>query len=928
MPNDIILTEQQASAVEHHRGRLRVIACPGSGKTEIIARRIANLIKNGSPPQGIAAITFTEKAAGELKLRIRKILDSEFPQRADFGDMFIGTIHAFCLEMLREIDPVYRTYDILDGPRRVAFLAKGGNYYSNIGLVRLEKKHGLRFYQTVRRFMQSADIMLTESISPDDLTDTSFAEVFRNYIHELDAERYFDFPSIISRLVSTLDRDRGKLDLIEHRIRHMIVDEFQDVDPLQGKLLDMLSEKSDSVAVVGDDDQGIYHWRGTDVSIIIDFGSEAKGPCTDVNLETNFRSTPEIVDLTSVFISNNSRRLSKAMRPSPRLARSYEPGDIQAELFRNEEEELDFIVGRMKDLQGTDFTDRRNIQFSISWSDMAVLTRTNNWASKIIDRLEREGIPAVASSGESIFARPEVQFALDCLSYVFNTGRLEPNGMVLPDAESLEKSYAAIFPQGRFSPADQSLFVQRIDRIRTEVEGLLRKGDKDYLPGLGLQEIYHRILQAAGADRFDFGEVYSYNLAALSQAVSDYESVWIRLRASEVKYFFNFVSAYGDDAYQDPRHSDQGLVDAVRIMTIHKAKGLEFPVVFIPDFVERRSPNEAQTFVDRGLYNHERYRGGEEDERRVYYTALTRSEKYIFMTGSRTVPDRKKPRRMHRFLGEMPEKYLSGVSVFSRSRSGFPPRLRATGEYETSYSEMISYLRCPEDFLLRNIYGFNAGVPAAFGYGTNVHNVLNMIHRQYIREKRVPDKQEIESITRRMFKLRYATREMEMRMLESALRVIQRYVKVHSRDFTRILETEKRFEFVLDNALINGQIDLLKKLDSDGSIRQVEIIDFKTEKQDGMYSADYQRQLRYYAIACLESLNMKPEKAFVHHLDQDNGSDEYSEVDISEPLLQAAKEEIKSVVSKITGGEFSPSPSPAKCGECDYSRICSYRVRS
>ena len=203
-----------------------------------------------------------------------------------------------------------------------------------------------------------------------------------------------------------------------------------------------------------------------------------------------------------------------------------------------------------------------------------------------------------------------------------------------------------------------------------------------------------------------------------------------------------------------------------------------------------------------------------------------------------------------------------------------------------------------------------------------------MIHRQYIREKRVPDKQEIESITRRMFKLRYATREMEMRMLESALRVIQRYVKVHSRDFTRILETEKRFEFVLDNALINGQIDLLKKLDSDGSIRQVEIIDFKTEKQDGMYSADYQRQLRYYAIACLESLNMKPEKAFVHHLDQDNGSDEYSEVDISEPLLQAAKEEIKSVVSKITGGEFSPSPSPAKCGECDYSRICSYRVRS
>ncbi len=278
MPDDIVLTDQQERAVGHEMGRLRVIACPGSGKTEIIARRIANLIKNGSPPQGIAAITFTEKAAGELKLRIRKILDSEFPQRADFGDMFIGTIHAFCLEMLREMDPVYRTYDILDGPRRAAFLAKGGNYYRNIGLVRLEKKHRLGFYQTVRQFMRSADIMLTESINPDDLTDTSFAEVFRNYISELDAQRYFDFPSIISRLVSTLEGDRRKLGLIEHRTRHVIVDEFQDVDPLQGKLLDILSERAQSVAVVGDDDQGIYHWRGTDVSIIIDFGSETKGP--------------------------------------------------------------------------------------------------------------------------------------------------------------------------------------------------------------------------------------------------------------------------------------------------------------------------------------------------------------------------------------------------------------------------------------------------------------------------------------------------------------------------------------------------------------------------------------------------------------------------------------------------------------------------
>ena len=927
MTDDIILTEQQSEAVNHERGRLRVVACPGSGKTEIIARRIANLIKKGNPPQGIAAITFTEKAAGELKMRIRKILDAEFPERADFGDMFVGTIHSFCLEMLKEIDPIYRTYDILDSPRRVAFLAKYGNYYRRIKLVRLEKKHGLKFYQTVREFMRSADIMLTERINPDELTDTGFAEVFRNYVSELDAQRYFDFPSIISRLVSTLEGDRGKLNLIEHRIQHVIVDEFQDVDPLQGRLIDLLSERAESVAVVGDDDQGIYHWRGTDVSLIIDFSSGQKGPCTNVSLETNFRSTSEVIEIASHFISHNRNRIPKKMSPNTKLLRSYEPGDVHAELFSSEEDEMNFIVRRLRELHGTDFIDKNNRPFSISWSDIAVLTRTNSSASRIINKLEEEGIPSVAYSGESIFERPEVQFFLDCLAYVFDTNRPGPEGMTLPDIRTLTKTYSAIFPNYRFSKADPALFEQRIGLIREEMKSLAAKGKNDYLSGLGLQEIYHRILQASGADLFDFGEVYSYNLAALSQAISDYESVWVRLRASEVKYFFYFVSAYGDDAYQDPRHMDNGLIDAVRIMTIHKAKGLEFPVVFIPDFVEKRRPNEEKTFVDENLYNHDRYRGNEEDERRVFYTALTRSEKYIIITGSRTAHDRKNPREMHRFLKEMPQKYLLSLQSISRSRSGFPPRLRVSGEYETSYSEMISYLRCPQDFLLRNVYGFNAGVPVGFGYGTNIHNILNMIHREYIREGKIPDSQEIESTTRRMFRLRYATNDMEEVMFRSAVKVIQRYVKVHSGDFSRILETEKRFEFVLENALINGQIDLLKKLDSDGTIRQVEIIDFKTDKQDGVYSADYERQLRYYVIACLESLNMKPEKAFVHHLDQDDPSKAYTEVDISEPRLQAAKNEIRTVVSKITGGEFPPSPSHSKCAECDYHRICSYGVR-
>ena len=927
MTEEISLTDLQQEAVNHSAGRLRVIACPGSGKTEVIAHRIARLIETGERPGGIAAITFTEKAASELKSRIRRILEKEYPERSDFGDMFIGTIHAFCLEMLRDIDPVYRTYDVLDGPRRVAYLAKKENYYGRIGLVRLEKTHRLSFYRTISEFIRGTDVMITERIDQRKLTDRRFAECFVNYLQTLDEDRYFDFPTIIGRLVDRLETDPDSRPLIAPRTEHIIVDEFQDVDPIQGKLLDLLSENTGSIAVVGDDDQGIYNWRGTDVSLIREFADGSRGECKEVTLATNFRSTSSIVNLSSQFISHNRRRILKKINPNPKLTRVYEQGDIQVQIFDTQEQELDYIVNRIKELHGTDFTDRSNRSFSLSYSDFAVLTRTNDLASLVIDRLDRENIPSVASSGESIFRRPEVMFAVRSLAYVFDTEPLLYENSRTPDLKTLVYEYPAIFPRERFPGADAGKFRERIESLRNHVTGIKEKGRNDYLPGMGLQEIYHRVLSALGAGTFELGEVYGYNLASLSQAVSDYESVWVRLRASEVKYFFYFIRAYGDSSYQDPRHQDEFLIDAVRIMTIHKAKGLEFPVVFVPDFTDRTRRNRNVAFVDLNLYDADRYAGDDEDERRVYYTAVTRSEKYLFLTGSSYVQGRVRERRMHRFLREMPQEYLSGMMELARPRSGLKPRSQVASEFETSYSQLTSYLRCPEDFLLRNVYGFNAGVPPAFGYGTNVHNILNMIHREYIRKGRIPDESEIEETVRRMFRLRYATSDMEKNMMGAAERIIKRYVRIHSSDFSRILETEKRFEFVLENALVAGQIDLLKKLDSDGNITQVEIIDFKAEKSEGIYSSDYDRQLGYYAIACLESLKMKPQKATVHVLDAGSEGEEPREVDISDSALHSARKEIETTVSRIRAKEFPALPDHEKCSECDYNQICSYRAK-
>lgn len=928
---EIKLNEEQKKVIEHDRGFLRVIACPGSGKTEVVSRRIARLIRKGANPEGIVAITFTEKAAEELKTRIREILDRDAPDRADFGDMFVGTIHSFALYILRELNPKYRSFDMLDDAKRVAFVSKGNNFYSNIGLKGIREDYHLSYYGTVLRFIESTDLMLTENVNPDALSYQRFAKHFRMYLDLLEKEKYFDFQTVLHTLVKEIENEPDRLELVSEKLKHITIDEYQDVDPLQEKLLNLMSGVADSVCVVGDDDQGIYHWRGTDVSIIRDFDSRYSdiGTVTDRKLEVDFRSTSGIVKLARGFIGRNEGRLVKNMVHNSNLLRVYNKSDIQYNFFKDEKDELGYIVSRIRELDGIDFIDKRNRKCSLSLGDMAILVRTNEDASKMLDILDEAGIDSIAYSGQSIFDRSEVLFALECIAFLFeqkirftdfSTGN---NVSRVPSISDLVERYKRVFSLERFPVADPARFSDKIKRLDEKVKSILEKGNrKDYLGGLGFQEIYHEILSAMGAEIFDFGDVINYNLSTLSRAVSDYESVWQRLKASQIKWFFNFIWAYGKSHYSDTQHQDPSMINAVRVMTIHKAKGLEFSAVFIPRFVKRRKRPMSSTFVDSNLFCVKRYEGDEEDERRLYFTALTRSEKYLFITGSESLDDKNGIIKTHPFADELDSEFLSGPSSISVKKSGYPSKLKISGSFGTSYSDLNTYKRCPTDYLFRRIYGYNAGVPPGFGYGTNIHNILNLIHRNYIRNEKVPSEEEIDGIFNELFKLRYAPGDMKIGMEKAAREVVKNYVSEHSRDFDRILETEKRFEFVLDKALISGQIDLMKRVDDDGNISEIEIIDFKTEKENGIYRADYTRQLRYYAIACLDSLGVRPVKALVHHLDESRRTDD-GEVDISEPYLRSTREEIKEAVDSILERKFNAMPSDNKCEECDYRLICS-----
>ncbi|MDA7990358.1 MAG: ATP-dependent helicase, partial [Gammaproteobacteria bacterium] len=322
--NKIILSPEQEAAIRHSRGHLRIIACPGSGKTETVSRRVAKLVKSGVEPSTIVAFTFTVKAADELKGRIRGILETECREKSDVGDMYVGTIDSFCLYMLKKISPKYKNFEVLDDARRYAFLDR---WYFKIGLPDIQGDESKS--RTISKFQNSIDMVLTEGIDTSDISNKGFTECFTRYREMLKEQRFFDFASVIRTFIDLLGSDADVLKQVNDEVKHVVFDEYQDVNLPQERMLELLSKGAESVCVVGDDDQNIFQWRGSDVGHIRDFPEKYKayGVTTEM-LEINYRATGALVGMAGRLIGHNTNRVGKEMRPHVGQHNTFEHGDI------------------------------------------------------------------------------------------------------------------------------------------------------------------------------------------------------------------------------------------------------------------------------------------------------------------------------------------------------------------------------------------------------------------------------------------------------------------------------------------------------------------------------------------------------------------------------------------------------------------------
>ena len=914
------ILQQLESEPRLTQGNLQTIACAGSGKTEFVSTRVAYLVAQGlAKPENILAFTFTERAAEELKFRIRSKIRQLIGHQPDVGDLYVGTIHSFCFELLKEYVPGYRGFDVLDEGKRYSFILSIRN---ELGYDELEdwlissgaqKPYGMTKQTWVlNTFIRGVDIVREEMQRPENTSAChAFCKAMQTYDQRLLERRFLDFSSMMSHAVEKLENDNAIHNEVRKRFTHITVDEYQDINPIQEKLIQLLAGKDGNLCVVGDDDQSIYQWRGSTVDNIRTFRKRYKNVFT-YHLPVNFRSTDGIINLGKELITKNTQRLKKDIKPSIKEA---EPGDIYKYYFTYQKDEIEFIVDRINSLIGTEWKDTNGCTRGLAYSDIAIFFRSVRYDGRpYLDALEKAGIPYAVSGVGGLFEALEVDIVFDILSYLGDFGKIWVSDVGVSITPVPDSIYD--YAKDTFLLPPKADFIAVLGQLKEDYKQRRR---------ISLQDLYADILVLLGVIdptfHTDDREIQMYNLGRLSQAISDYEGTRTYCIYRDIQRFCWFIRHYAEGSYDAGAGEDPTLViNAVQVMTLHATKGLGFPVVFMPYCVDRKPRQTAPGFLDASKFDFTRYHGSTEDERRLFYVGMTRAKKFLFITTSHDPGYRKHKKYPSLFFKELNDKFcITDLSLDPTPRKKLPPQPSAEDyRFPTNYSELSDYIRCEYDYKMRYIYGFNPIIVQALGYGKQIHNILNLLHKVTQQTGFIPTDEQIAQAVIDHFYLRYAADEQQETLRKSALRSVLRYVGMWHEDFSLSVKTERPFEMDVDNALVSGSIDLLKRRYPNDDI--LEIIDFKTGNERKL-DEDLHLQVQLYTVAAREALSLDVQKAYVHFLDVKK--QQRVEILITPQQLKLAMQTVKDAITGITTRRFGRNPRNKKvCEGCDWRKTC------
>lgn len=647
------LTPEQTEAAIHVDGPLLIVAGAGSGKTRVITRRVAYLISQGIPPNSILAITFTNKAAGEMKHRVAAVCGHSI---RDFGQLdqsapMICTFHSLCMRILRH-------YALRVG------LAANFSIFDSSDQTRLLKE-AIKSLEIALNSTQPSAIhsaisrAKNELLTPDkfeanakDFFDQTVARIYRKYQQLLNQNNALDFDDLLMRTTIALREHPDVLAELQDRFRYIMIDEYQDTNHVQYILAHALALKHRNICVVGDPDQSIYAWRGADIQNILDFEKDY----TDakiVRLEQNYRSTKTILRIADELISHNTQRKEK------RLWTENEVGDKARIIFcQNEHDEADVITAELK----------RYHEQGYDWNKMAIFYRMNS-LSRLIERsLFTSKVPYQIARGVEFYGRKEIKDVLAYLRVIANPSdevnlerivNVPPRGIGEAAVEQVQgwgQSHGATL----FSALEQ---VSNIDGISSRAANGIRAFVKlinDFRAivtmrggGMSVRDLMEELVKVSGMEAAlkKAGGEEQEQMANVNELITSAAEYDEQNPEGTLENYLAQVSLVSDiDQLKDAG-------GAVTLMTLHAAKGLEFPVVVIAGLEEGCLPHARARESAKEL----------EEERRLCFVGITRAQEKLIMTNSawRMVRGQGAPTIKSPFLREMPN---GSLEIHDRTR--------------------------------------------------------------------------------------------------------------------------------------------------------------------------------------------------------------------------------------------------------------------
>lgn len=643
------LNEMQQLAVDTTEGPLLILAGAGSGKTTVLVNRVEHIISSHlATPWQVLAITFTNKAAGELRERLVSAIGEEA------NDIWAYTFHSCCSRILRRFGEKigytnhFTIYDT-DDSRRV--------------MKQCQKQLGIEdklinHKSILAEISRAKDSLISpeeyKQTAQNDFRKSKIAECYELYQAQLKKSDAMDFDDIIFNTVKLLEENEDVRNIYQTQFKYVMVDEYQDTNHAQYVLTSLLADKYKNICVVGDDDQSIYRFRGATIENILSFENHYKGAKV-IRLEENYRSTQNILDGANAVISHNKNRKGKTL-----FTRSGSGDKIVYKTVMSESEESQYIIDEIV----------KNVNNGMKYSDHAILYRMNAQSRNLEVMLTKSGISHRIIGGHRFFDRKEIKDIVSYLAVINNPSdnvRLQ-RIINVPKRAIGDTMFANVLEIGAglgmsaFEVCERADEFQKTSRSASKLMNftkMIRDFQECIENGMGLNDLLQEVLDVTKYLDYLQEEPETYedrvnNIKELSSMFIKYEE---ESEDANLSDFLEDVALISDiDSYNEDE-------DAVVLMTLHSAKGLEFPVVFIPGMEEGIFPGNQSMFSEEDL----------EEERRLAYVGITRAKKKLYLISSqqRMLYGQTSRNMPSRFLREIPSSVIDDQSVVARRSTGF-----------------------------------------------------------------------------------------------------------------------------------------------------------------------------------------------------------------------------------------------------------------